>query len=59
MDTNDFRMFVRGGIALISVLSLIGLTAFAVIDPKTGGAAIISIASSAVSYYYASKKEEL
>jgi len=59
VDTNDFRMFVRGGIALISVVALILLTAFAVIDPKLGGGAIISIASSAVSYYYASKKEEL
>jgi len=59
LDTNNFRMYVRGGIAFVSVLSLVVLTALGIIDAKTGGAAIIAIASGATSYYYASKKEEL
>jgi len=59
LDTNSFRMYVRGGIALISVLSLIALTAFDVIDPKLGGGAIIAIAANATSFFFATKKEEL
>ncbi len=59
MDTNNFRMYVRGGLALISVLSLIVLTAIGIIDSKTGGAAIIAIAANSTGFYFAAKKEEL
>lgn len=59
MDTNNFRMYVRGGIALLSVMSLVVLTAVAIIDPKTGGAAIIAIAANSTGFYFAAKKEEL
>ncbi len=59
MDTNAFRMYVRGGIAIGSVLALVVLTAIGIIDSKTGGAAIIAIAANSTGFYFAAKKEEL